>query len=52
MTLQEAIKILKSHNKWRRRTGSDGVKMCHPTDLGLAIDLIVENYEAKNAPID
>ena len=38
MTLKQAIKILDAHNKWRR--GGKG-KMGCPTDLGIAIDLIL-----------
>ena len=44
MTLPEAIKILKSHNAWRRGDDSD---MTNPTKLGIAIDLIVEHLEAE-----
>jgi len=44
MTLPEAIKILKSHNVWRR--GGEG-KMIEPALLGQAIDLVVEDFESK-----
>lgn len=47
MTLQEAVKLLENHNKWRR--GDDTLEMVEPKDLGIAIDLIVEhfNFEEK-----
>ena len=45
MNIEEAIKILKSHNEWRR----DGEgEMVNPTTLGIAIDLIIEHYESLN----
>ena len=44
MELQEAIHILKQHNKWR--VGAD-VAMIHSKDLTEAINIIVENYECR-----
>jgi len=43
MKLEEAIKILKEHNIWRR--GAEDVKMTNPKELGIAIDTVVSNYE-------
>ena len=42
MTLPEAIQILKTHNVWRRgaETGQ-----ANPTQLGIAIDTVVDEYE-------
>ena len=45
MTLQEAVKLLESHNKWRR--GDDTLEMAEPKDLGKAIDLIVKHFKTK-----
>jgi len=39
MKIEEAIKILENHNKWRR--GSDELPMAEPYILGIAIDLIL-----------
>lgn len=44
MTIKKAIEILEIHNKWRR--GDDTIPMTNPTDLGIAIDVIV-NYFKK-----
>ena len=49
MTITEAIEILKSHNEWRR--GGDG-EMTNPTELGVAIDLIIGHYENKDSEYD
>ena len=49
MTLPEAIKILKSHNKWRR----DGEgEMTDPKALGEAIDLVVDKHESNTSEFD
>ena len=45
MTKQQAIKILKDHNKWRR--GDENYEMAQPKELGQAIDLIIEEFEGK-----
>ena len=44
MEIQDAINLLEYHNKWRR--GAD-VKMVNPTDLGVAIDIVVEYFNNK-----
>ena len=44
MTTQEAIKILKSHNRWRK--GEDVPATC-PVMLGEAIDQAVKDLEKK-----
>jgi hypothetical protein len=44
MDIQEAVKLLEQHNKWRR--GAD-IKMVDPKMLGEAIDLIVNKYKTK-----
>ena len=45
MTLQEAVKLLESHNKWRR--GDDSLDMAEPKELGIAIELIIEHFKTK-----
>jgi hypothetical protein len=42
MEVQEALKLLEHHNKWRR--GAD-IPMLNPTVLGEAIDLIVKTFK-------
>lgn len=42
MEVQEALRILEQHNKWRR--GAD-VPMGDPKIIGEAIDLIVNKYK-------
>lgn len=37
MTEQEALELLKQHNRWRR--GDDSVEMGDPKAIGLAIDV-------------
>jgi len=44
MTLSQAIKILSKHQKWRR--GDDRIKQTNPTQLGIAIDVILEALQA------
>ena len=43
MEIKNAIKVLKSHNKWRR--GCDIETMSNPTTLGVAIDTVIRNFE-------
>ena len=46
MEIQEAIEILKTHNKWRR--GDLNMEfMMDPKDIGLAIDTVVEYFEEQ-----
>ena len=40
--VDEAIELLEKHNEWRR---GDLTEMTNPTELGLAIDLIVTHYK-------
>jgi hypothetical protein len=48
MKIQEAIKILENHNLWRRdRSEEQELKMTNPTELGIAIDTVV-NYFKNN----
>ncbi len=42
MTLQEAIDILTKHNEWRR---GDEIDMIDPTQLGIAIDIILNQLK-------
>lgn len=44
MNLQQAIKILKRFNKWRRGAV---IEMENPTELGVAIDTILEYFEKQ-----
>jgi len=43
MTLKRAIQILEQHNEWRRGENED-LKMQNPTNLGTAIDVVVDYY--------
>jgi len=45
MKIHEAIKILKHHNKWRRENEfPSAIDMVNPTDLGNAIDTVVNHF--------
>jgi hypothetical protein len=46
MTTKQAISILKKLNKWRR--GDSRIKMPAPTQIGIAIDIVVEQLELKD----
>lgn len=41
MEVQEALRLLEYHNKWRR--GAD-IPMLNPTILGIAIEKVVDTY--------
>lgn len=43
--IKSAINVLKEHNKWRK--GDDSIKPTDPTELGNAIDLIVNFVEDR-----
>ena len=45
MELQEAIEILKKHNRWRR--GAE-IQQQNPFIIGEAIDTVVTHYETEN----
>ena len=53
MKLKEAIQILKDHNTWRRFRGANNMPtesypiMPHPSELGMAIDIVVSHFESK-----
>lgn len=43
MNLDQAIKTLEAHNQWRRRDDDNpNATMQNPTDIGIAIDVVVE----------
>ena len=44
MEIQDAIRLLEHHNKWRR--GAD-IPMVNPTVLGEAIDEIIKEFKEK-----
>lgn len=44
MTLQEAIKILEAHNKWRRDNSLMPKPHTDPKNLGIAIDTVVRYF--------
>ena len=46
---KQAIKILEAHNRWRR--GEDVEPMVEPTEIGDAIDVVVE-YVKNNIVLD
>lgn len=48
MGLKEAIEILENYQLWRRDTEEVGYKMPSPTELGVAIDVILENCKKNN----
>ena len=48
MNLKQAIAILKRHNKWRR--GAE-IPMQNQTQLGIAIEIIINHYENTVKPI-
>ena len=42
MTLKQAIKVVESHNKWRRdKNVPPKTKMANPTELGKALDVLL-----------
>ena len=43
MEIKIAIGILQRHNRWRR--GEDVEPMINPTDLGIDIDTVVDNFK-------
>lgn len=45
MNLQQAIDILRVHNRWRRYNGDDGPSAPNPSDVGIAIDIIVSHFD-------
>lgn len=48
MELKKAIEILKHHNQWRRDNDSTLPKpMVNPTELGIAIDVILESFKCQ-----
>lgn len=49
MELKQAIGTLEMHNRWRR--GEDVEPMLKPTDIGIAIDTVVE-YIKNNGVLD
>jgi len=49
MNIDDAVKILKRHNKWRRYDGdiNEQPKMIDVTTLGIAIDTVIETFEIR-----
>lgn len=46
MKLEEAIKILELHNKWRRNNLEvNPYEMQNPIKIGIAIDTVVNTYK-------
>lgn len=47
MTLQKAVDLLRQYNEWRRYSGlvSKGPQQPDPTEIGMAIDTVVEHYD-------
>ena len=52
MNIQEAIRILRGHNAWRRYQGPIGAgpKATDPTLVGVAIDTAIEHLEHLCVP--
>jgi hypothetical protein len=46
MTEKEAIIILIQHNDWRR--GNEDLPMTNPKLLGIAIDVIIQEWKDRN----
>lgn len=44
MNITEAIKILENHNRWRR--GGVSTSLQNPVDLGIAIDIAIQELKA------
>ena len=44
MTIKQALKTLKTYNKWRR--GAE-IKIDSPSNIGTAIDVLIEYAEEK-----
>ncbi len=49
MELKKAIGVLETHNRWRR--GEDIEPKLKPSDIGVAIDVVVE-YIKNNSVLD
>ena len=49
MNIDDAVQILKRHNKWRRYDGdiNEQPKMIDVTTLGIAIDTVIETFEIR-----
>ena len=49
MTIQDAIRVLRAHNAWRRNNELSDVKVeqQNPTDIGIAIDTVCNALEPK-----
>lgn len=45
MKLSTAVEILEKHNRWRRC--NEDSEMVNPTQLGIAIDTIIEYLKKK-----
>lgn len=49
MDIDKAIEILKQHNEWRRCNDLFSTKkMVNPKELGIAIDVVIEELTNKN----
>jgi hypothetical protein len=51
MTIDEAVKILRQHNEWRRNDGCDA-RLQDPIKIGMAIDVVcgyIERERETNA---
>lgn len=42
LTIEQSVEILRKYNQWRR--GNDEIEAADPTELGIAIDTILENF--------
>ena len=46
MEIEKAIEILENHNKWRRNTDDSlDLKQANPTELGIAIEIVVKKFK-------
>lgn len=46
MDIKKAIKVIEAYNVWRR--GDVNLEMTDPTELGIAIDIIVSRFKNLN----
>lgn len=50
MTIDEAVKVLREHNEWRRYDGDlPGPNLISPKTIGVAIDVVCEYVERRLA---
>ena len=51
MDIQDAVKILKQHNEWRRGNTENDEMIVSAKTIGIAIDTMIEHFE-NNSVLD